>query len=46
MIVISVTKWLAGWTTKSAIPGSIPRLVTAEIATSNSAMGNYLIGHC
>ena len=46
MIVIAVAKWLAGWTTNSAVLGSIPRLVAAEIATSNSAMGNYLIGHC
>ena len=41
-----MTEWLAGWTTKPAILGSIPDPVAAEIATSNSALGAYLIGHC
>ena len=41
-----MAEWLAGWTTKPAILGSIPGPVTAEIATSNSAVDDYLIGHC
>ena len=41
-----VAEWLAGWTTKPVIVGSIPDPVAAEIATSNSALGDYLIGHC
>ena len=44
--VTSVAEWLAGWTTKAAIPGSISGPVTAEIATSNSVLGDYLIGNC
>ena len=39
-------EWLAGWTAKPAILGSILGPVAAEIATSNSALGNYLIEHC
>ena len=43
VLVISVAEWLAGWTTKSAIWGSP---AVAEIAISNSVLGNYLIGQC
>ena len=43
VLVISVAEWLAGWTTKSAIRGSP---AVAEIAISNSVLGNYLIGQC
>ena len=44
--VVSVAEWIAGWTTWSAIQGSIPSPAAAEIAISNSALGDYLIGHC
>ena len=38
--------WLAGWTLKPAILGSIPGLVATEIVANNSALSDYLIGHC
>ena len=42
----TVAEWLASWTTESATSGSIPSQVATETASSNSALGDYLIGHC
>ena len=44
--VISVAEWLAGWITKPAMLGSIPDPVAADVASCNSALGDYCLGLC